>query len=194
MERRQTKTDSSSAAGRCALSDVWLRPWPPHPAAGLDEHTLPLVPLCASERECQLGARPFFEMSVNVVGASGEYRGNAWRGLVNLQPQASPPTMGTWCAAPRAFNGCWRTLPSLDTASCRWAGVGPRQEALPHPPGEPGVCSDSNHRTQSGHVPMNIVQFTGAVSRMRKASYLLRGAMLETSGRPANWRSSPPST
>jgi hypothetical protein len=30
MARRQTKTDSSKAAGRCTRSDVWLRPSPPH--------------------------------------------------------------------------------------------------------------------------------------------------------------------
>ena len=57
---------------------------------------------------------------------------------------------------------------------------------LPPPPlGVPGACGEGEEGCASEpYGAMGMVQVTGAVIRMREASYLFSGPMLEMSGRP----------
>jgi hypothetical protein len=54
---------------------------------------------------------------------------------------------------------------------------------LPPPPGVPGAGGEGEEAAaRYGAIAM--LQLTGAVTRMRNASYLFSGPMLEMSGRP----------
>ena len=63
---------------------------------------------------------------------------------------------------------------------------GEHQTALPRPPsGVPGARGEGDKgRSDEPYGAMGMVQLTGAVTKMRKASYLSSGPMLEISGRP----------